>query len=485
MHYGKKTAAALCGVLVAGIAAGCSGGGNDTTNNEKTAIKVMHYDERSFYQQYGMLFSALHPDVEIEVIATSSVAYEEGKDMQKAMEEFIAEQKPDVLMLGASEYSRMAGEGKLYNLDTFIQKEKFDLEGIAPGILEYIKQQSDGILYGLAPEFYSQALFYNKDMFEKYGVTPPTDRMTWEELLQLSARFPTDGSGEDRVYGLKAGYQSDLYQLGMMIGSSLGLSYVNPTAKQLMINSDSWKKAFDTADKALKSGSLYVEDMNGGGFSGSYEDYLLRDAFIGEKAAMVIEGNYLMDQIKEARTFLKDKGVKNWDVVTVPVNPQTPDESTAMSVGQIFAIDANSANPEGAWKFLSYINGDDFARVTSKLRNGGFPARTKYIDNGEGRNMAAFYSLKPRTNDTYKDFDKLPRDFYMKFDALTQEEFKGVKDGSVTIAEALDNLQAKGQKMLTEESEKAATAEPSPASGSSSGGTVTITEGAASEAPAE
>jgi len=460
MQYGKMAALTLCGTLTVGLAAGCSGGGNETKTGEKTPIKVMYYDERGFYQQYGMLFAALYPDIEIEVVSTSSVVYEEGKDMQKAMEEFIAEKKPDVLMLSSDEYSRMAGEGKLYNLDTFIQKEKFDLEGIAPGIVEYIKQLSDGTLYGLAPTFYSQAIYYNKDMFAKHGVTPPTDRMSWEELLQLAARFPTNGTGDDRVYGMRAGYQTDLYQFGRMVGSSLGLNYINATTKQLTINSDSWKKAFETADMAIKSGSLYSEDRSGG-FSGSYEDYLLQDPFIGQKVAMTIEGNYLMDQLKEAKTRLKDKGIQNWDIVTMPVNPQSPNESTAMSIYQIFAIDANSANAEGAWKFMSYVNGDDFARVTSKLQNGGFPSRTKYIDGDEGHNIAAFYSLKPVSDNRYKDFDKLPRDFYNKFEGLIQQEFQGVTDGKITVAEALDNLQAKGQKLLTEESEKAATAEPS------------------------
>ncbi|MFC4599794.1 ABC transporter substrate-binding protein [Cohnella hongkongensis] len=487
MQYGKKIAAALSGALIAGLAAGCSAGGNDETNNEITSMKVMYYDERAFYQQYGMLFSTLYPEVEIEVIETSRVVYEEGKDMEKAMQDFVEEQKPDVLMLGASEYARMASEGKLYNLDTFIQKDKFDLEGIAPGILEYIKQQSDGILYGLAPEFHSQALFYNKDLFSKHGVTPPTDGMSWEEVLQLAARFPTDGSGEDRIYGLRAGYVTDLYQLGMMLGNRQGLSYINPTTQQLTINSDSWKKAFETADTALKSGSLYVEDRSGG-FSGSYEDYLLQEPFIGQKVAMAIESNYMLDQIKEAKTRLKDKGVQNWDIVTVPINPANPNESTAMSVGQIFAISAQTANADAAWKFVQYINGDDFARVTSKLRNGSFPSRTKYIESEEGINMAAFYSMKPMARDMYRDYDKLPRDFLMKFDGLTQQEFQGVKDGSLTIAEALDNLQAKGQQLLADELEKEATAEPGSGSdsGSSGAGEMIVTEvGESSAVPAE
>jgi multiple sugar transport system substrate-binding protein len=200
-------------------------------------------------------------------------------------------------------------------------------------------------------------------------------------------------------------------------------------------------------------------NMNGS----TYEDYLLSDPFIGGKVAMVMEGSYLMNQIKEAQTRLKDKGkgVQNWDLVTVPVNPQTPDESTSMSLNQIFAIDANTANADAAWKFVSYINGDDFARVTSKLQNGGFPTRTKYLDSGDGRHMEAFYSLKPSQNNMYKDFDKIPQQFYMKFDGLTQQEFQNVTDGKTTISEALDNLQTKGQKMLTEEAEKEAKAKAS------------------------
>ncbi|MCD9022200.1 ABC transporter substrate-binding protein [Cohnella silvisoli] len=442
--------------LFTGVLAGCSTGGNDSKENVKTSIKVMYYDERSFYQQYGMLFAAMNPNIEIEVVSTQSVRYEEGKDMKKAMQDFLDEQKPDVLMLSTEEYKRMAGEGKLYNLESFIKKDKYDLEGIAPGIIDYIKQQSDGVLYGLSPNFYSQALFYNKDLFTKYGVPFPEDRMSWESVLQLAARFPTTGTKENRIYGLKPGYNPNLYYFGLSIGSSQGLSYINPTTKQMTINTDSWKAAFELADKAMKSGALYTEDPNGQMTQNStYESYLLRDPFISGKVAMTMEGNYIMDQLKEAKNVLKDKGIKNWDVVTVPVNPQQPDESTGMSINQIFSIDAKSSNTDAAWKFISYVNGDEFARVTSKVQNGGFPARTKYLDNGEGHHMEAFYSLKPVQSNMYKDFDKLPQDFFQKFDGVTQQEMQGVTDGKTTIADALDNIQAKGQQLLTEESNKA------------------------------
>jgi len=455
MRYGKWLTMLLGTSLTVGLASGCSTGGNDKSDNEKSSLKVMYYDEQGFYREYGMLFSTLYPNIDIEVVSTQNV-YEEGKDYQQSMREFMEKEKPDVLMLGTDEYKRMASEGKLYNLESFIKKDKFDLEGIAPGILDSIRQYSDGVLYGLSPTFYSQVIYYNKDLFNKHGVTLPEDRMSWEKLLELAARFPTTGSEEDRVYGLKPGYQTDLYYFGMNIGSTQGLSYINAGTKQLMINSDSWKKVFELADKAIKSGTLYTDDPYRNNSSGptTYEDYLLRDPFIGGKVAMTMDGSYLMNQIKEAKSRLKDKGVQNWDIVTAPVNPQNPDESTAMSPSQIFAIDANSANAEAAWKFISYVNGDDFARVTSKLQNGNFPSRTKYIANDDNINIAAFYSLKPVENNMYKDYDKLPQKFFEQFNMLTQQEFQNVKDDKATVSEALDNIQAKGQQILTEESAK-------------------------------
>ena len=42
----------------------------------------------------------------------------------------------------------------------------------------------------------------------------------------------------------------------------------------------------------------------------------------------------------------------------------------------------------------------------------------------------------------------------MKFNGITQQEMQGVTDGTKTVSEALDNLQAKGQQILLEEKNK-------------------------------
>ncbi len=447
----KKMAIAL--ILTAALLAGCSAA-PQAEPREITPLRVMYYSEDAFYYEYGMLFAALYPEVQLEVVSTNGVKPEEDETINEAMMKFIAEKKPDVLMLNAGQYKQLAAEGRLLDLEARAAKDKFDLDGIVPGILEYIRGLSDGKLYGMAPSFYGRAVYYNKDLFQRYGVSLPEDRMSWESLLQLASRFPAEGEPDKRVYGLKPDYRSDLASLARQIGGSLGLSYFNASDMRMTANSASWIQVVEMADKAIKDGYLYTgEEMNDAIFS-SYEDYLLQDAFIGGKAAMTIDGSYLISQIKEAQTVLKDKALQNWDIVTIPVDPKNPNVTDTAMADPILAIDAQSPNVEAAWRFLQYVNGDEFARVTSKKNSGSFPVRTKYIADDEGHNLQAFYALTPIEETVYKDYDKLPNETFTQMMDLIAAELSEAGKEKQTISEAMDRIQDKGQLLLDGKGER-------------------------------
>lgn len=474
----------LAGSLLGGCALGSDAGENEA---QKSALKIMYYDEGSFFDQYGMLFSALHPEVEIEVVTTQSVKWEEGKDMNAAMLAFIDEQKPDVVMLSSDQYKKMAEEGKLLDLEARVEEKGFDKEGIMPGMLDYLREMGGGKLYGLVPDFYSQAIYYNKDLFAKYNIDLPKDKMSWEELFRLAAMFPTTGSEDDRVYGLKMGYNgSDLWQLGSMIGSTLNLNVVDPAGTQVTINSDAWKRVFEMADRAIDSGTLYPEDRNRGGNSMSYEDFLLQDPFIGGKVAMTMDGTYIMEQIKQAQEVVKDKAIQNWDLVTMPVDPANPDSSPYVSLNNIFAVSADSGAIDAAWEFMSYVHGDEFARVTSKRQRGSMPVRTKYLKDEAGHNFAAFYSLKPMQPAMYSSYDKLPENFFGQFMGMAQGLLSAKEnDKEKPIADLLDELQTQAQDALTiaiQQKNSEASASPSAGSAGSAGTAVESSASAESSA---
>ncbi|MBD2846968.1 extracellular solute-binding protein [Paenibacillus sp. IB182496] len=431
--------------------AGCSfDAGNDPPNTEPDSFKVMYYEEQSFYDQFGMLYSALHPNVAIDVISTNTIRQQETEDYQQALKQLIDEEQPDVLMLSETQYKEMAAEGRLLELDPLIERDNYDLEGVVPGLIDYIREQSDGRLFGLSPSFYSQAVFYNKDLFDNYGIPLPTDGMSWEQMLQLAQRFPTDGPEQARVYGLKAGYNTDLFQLGMMIGMSQGLNFVDSNNRQITLDTDSWERTYTMAADAIRSNTLYSE-MNQSGTFNSTEDYLMHDPFIGGRLAMAVESSYLLDQLRQAKQHLGEKGVQNWDLVTMPADPQQPDKGGAMSVSTYFAINRNGANNEAAWKFIQYIHSDEYARVKSKSRSGGgFPIRSAYIKDDDGHNLAAFYKLKPGGNSMYAGYENLPADFINGFMSMATKELSVMIQEDAPVRATLASLEMQGQQMLDE-----------------------------------
>lgn len=114
----------------------------------------------------------------------SHIDYASEDDVDKAEIEFIKREQPDVLLLEAEQYERYIEEGLLMELDTFIHKDNYDLQSIYPAIIELLQEKGNGKIYGLSPRFYETAVFYNKTLFEKYGITPPQDKMTWAELIE-------------------------------------------------------------------------------------------------------------------------------------------------------------------------------------------------------------------------------------------------------------------------------------------------------------
>jgi len=459
-NWFKKAASV---VLVTTLLAGCSFGGKEDSSATPQSLKVMYYDEGGFFQEYGMLFSTLYPEIEITVVSTQSIyrnnTGENGEevDYEKAKQDLIDKEKPDIVMLDMTEYEKMAQDGKLIDLESYIAKDKFDTAGLVPGMIDYMKQLGGGQLYGLPSGFSSQVLFYNKTLFDKFNIPYPTDSMTWNEVIQLARQFPTDGEKEDRIYGLKAGYNSNLSGLAQMIANAEGLNYVNPATKTMTINSAGWKNAVQTAYDAIKSNALFFEDQNNMGWSGDYNDYLLRNPFTSNRVAMTIDGSYYIREMKEAMEYYsKEEGkvVKDWDIVTIPVSPQMPDQSTSAYYNNIFSITKDSTNADAAWKFISYISGEEHARVKSKLTyNNGFSIHTKYIKDEEGHNYAAFYKLKPaKPTMDYKEMEKLPKQFSMMFYTYLDEEFKAVQDGNKSPDDALAALQTKGEELLAQES---------------------------------
>ena len=97
-------------------------------------------------------------------------------------------QLPNILRIDNPDLQQIADTGALAPLTDY----GVDLTGLYPNLID--AGTYNGKVYGIAPGINGMALFYNKDMFEKAGLQPPT---TWAEVKDAAAKLTKDG-----VYGI-------------------------------------------------------------------------------------------------------------------------------------------------------------------------------------------------------------------------------------------------------------------------------------------
>ncbi|WP_409345707.1 ABC transporter substrate-binding protein [Paenibacillus sp. MBLB4367] len=418
--------------------------------DEKASLKMYGWaDERNFIYNYGSSYLVEYPNIELSFTIKPNGQVEPGTDPYERQFKDIEEQKPDIFVLAQSELPRYAEKGLLYDLDPLIKQDKFDIENIHAGAVEAIREKSGGKLYGLSPTFYSSALFYNKELFDKFKVPYPKDQMTWDELFQLAKKFPTTGGKDERVYGFSAG---NTFSFVQQLANIHGVSMIDPDGKKLTANSDAYKRLWNMTIDASKAGYVFTSTTQERMVELStptYRSYV--GPFASGQAAMSIEGNATI----RTMDMLKGSNLKpfEWGMTTVPVDPQTPNESPYYGVGSIFAINAKSPNARAAWQLLKYWNSEQYAAYYQKTKSQSLGSsmllsRISYNKAPAGKSLEPFYTLKPSKRDYYSGLLKAPVSFANAFSPIQTEETKAITEGSKTVEEALRSLQERGQKEL-------------------------------------
>lgn len=437
------------------VLTGCIGGGKAELNKEleeQITLKVTFWDEEIFYQQYGNLFTAQHPNIQFEVVPTDEVWLTPGKDPRELTAQFVKEHRPDVIMLEPYLFAPLIKEGLVQELDGMIQQDAFSLEGVLPAAIDQLRWMGDGKLYGLAPAFMEDAIYYNKDLFDEFGLPYPREGMSWDELLQLAGQFPTGGAAEDRVYGLQLYKRESGIDFMIRSGLQNGLRITDPSTGEMTLSTPSWIRTAEDALRYAKSDAVYKYDPLEAKEPETYEELLLQDLFFTKRIAMKVADSYYMSQLKNAQKMLKDEIITNWDIVAAPTTPDAPNESASFRLTDVFAVHAQSEHAQAAWEFVKYVNSEEFTKVTSRssILN-GLPVRTDYIRNDEGIHIEAFYTHSPaRVIGTHylEELRKLPESFVMSFYESLTKHWEAILTGELTIEEALLMIENEAQHVL-------------------------------------
>ena len=469
--------AVLAALMMVSLLAACSrgsSGGSGEPQNRVLRIGMMYgssSDEVYYRQQYTDAFELLNPDIEIQLVPAidwSKQRFSTGEEQQELepyeeLKKLMTGDNPiDVLIIDYGNLRRLIEDNLLQQLDPLIQKDNFDLEDFVPAVLEGIRALGDNNLYALAPTFSSTALFYNKRLFNQYGVTPPTDNMYWDDIINL-AKLIARGEGSERIYGISFSrwIGDPYYDMQYTYLTPLQLRIFDSNGERMTVNTPLWERAWTTmADVYLNKIAPRSEDL--GNYwevkEGEIPNPFSYDLFISGKVAMTIADYSYINELQSAADYANanpDFQAPDWDVVTLPQHEEAPGVGSSTYLSSLTVINAKAQNPDDAWRYVKFINGRDWAKLKSRSLY-ELSARKEFLKPPAGLdfNIDAFTLLKPVPPVNF-DYDKLYRENpnIGQAEWIGRTKFQEVLENKKTVKEALAEWETEGNAILQNKGE--------------------------------
>ncbi|GGJ03754.1 sugar ABC transporter substrate-binding lipoprotein [Alicyclobacillus cellulosilyticus] len=235
---------------------------------------------------------------------------------------------PDVMLVWEADIRRFAQNGYIDKLDSYIKNDKsLQPSNFLPAFRQL--DQLNGGTYGLPWCYATHLLFYNVDMFKKAGVKFPNANWTWQDYENAAKKLTIVKNGQTVQWGsAPIGFPGVWYSL---IGSA-GDQIVNSKG-QLVIGNGAIR-AMEWQNKLTNQ--LKVEPQPAAKNSAV-------DLFAAGKAAMILNGSWMISQYNSIKNF-------KWDIAPLPHDKVKYDDlHTAF-----FTIYSKSAHKDAAWKFIQF-----------------------------------------------------------------------------------------------------------------------------------
>ncbi|TNJ54636.1 extracellular solute-binding protein [Paenibacillus hemerocallicola] len=206
---------------------------------------------------------------------------------------------PDIVITSISGlYTAVLPFQLQYDITDLVKKHKYDLSRIESSAIESLRNASGtGALYGLPKYTNAVVLFYNKDIFDKFGVAYPKNGMTWDETAKLAAQMTRTVDGVN-YRGMS------LFTSNMIKDNQLSLLPIDAKSDKASVNTAGYQKLF----QSYKSFYDIVGNKPTGAFNGDNE---LNAFYKDRNIAMVVA---------PMSGYGRFEGTKdlNWDIVAAP-----------------------------------------------------------------------------------------------------------------------------------------------------------------------
>ncbi|WP_081890428.1 ABC transporter substrate-binding protein [Paenibacillus tyrfis] len=395
--------------------------------------------EEYFRSQYTDFYEYTYPSVKVRVLPVIDNPNNNNQlDPIQVMKDKMSDPNPpDIVMTNYDQLPLLIADNLIVPLDSLIKKDNYDISGIALPVVETMKKMGEGKIYALAPQFSTNALIYNKKIFDDAKVSYPTDDQTWDEIF-VKAMHLTKNT-DSKIYGFSFSFNksNSFYSILNSYIASSGIQMVDTSSKELLVNNKFWENCWNKIQE-LNSNKTFpnYDDKN--------ENEDAKSLFLKGKLAMsILQYNELQELIKEMKAT---KSGLDWGIAALPAHPENPNTGGTINLKGLMAINSKGNNIESAWNYLKLINGNEWAEVKSR-ETSFLVSRTSFIKGADNYNVKAFYKLIPSTKPLEESMLRSNINLLHVQD-IGITKFNEVLQGKKIVKEALSEWQEEGNLIL-------------------------------------
>ncbi|TMV46284.1 extracellular solute-binding protein [Paenibacillus mesophilus] len=413
---GNRTFACAALAVLTAIAAGCSGGQSAGTNEksdktnepaskasspEPVKLKLQpvgagYLYEEDFQMMIAEPLKKKYPHITVEYVLPAKGTMIDDLVAAKTV--------PDLLLYGIGNYTQYRDLGILTDITPYLTKQKIDLSRFKPWTIDNIKD--NGKLYSLPYATNTNAIYYNLDLFDKFGVPYPKTGMTWDDIIEVSKRLSRVDNGVQ--------YKGFMYLNSYWLGYQMSLPFTDATKKKAAINSDGWSRAF----QMMKAIDTIPGNERGSPVADFYDKRIL---------AMVGAYNLVPTLKQEKYQTLR------WDVAGYPSFKEKPNIAPPVDIHQI-TISNSTKHPNEAMQVIDMLTSEEVQLISARRTGRASPLLSKRVEQElgaemeqiKGKNVKAFFETQPAPNVMFANEDIAVQRSIDKF-------YKDYSSGSIDV----------------------------------------------------
>ncbi len=267
-------------------------------------------------------FNEQYPNVKVEL---QSFGYDDY--FTQLQSKIVGGSAADVFELNFENFVAYASEDVLLDIGDLIG----DTSGFNQTALEAF--QYDGKQFGIPNSFSNVVLIYNKDLFDKAGVSYPTDDWTWTEMSEAAKKIRALSAD---TYGLYRPLSFHEFYKGV---KQNGGSLLSEDGKNFTVNLPQNVETLEIMSDWVTGSNVMPSDAQMGGMG----DW---DLFKSGRLGMIVTGIWAFSDFTDNCDFA-------WDVAVEPGNTA----KATHFFSNAYVVNKETTNPEAAAALAAFLAG--------------------------------------------------------------------------------------------------------------------------------